>query len=85
MFINITGQVELKILKLIAKEMQKLVQKFRKEFTKNDRQRLEEYFEVNKSVASNWRKKSFPERRLKEFSYREGTLDTEELFSRIYS
>ena len=31
-------------------------------------QRLEEYFEVNKSVASNWRKNSFPERRLKEFS-----------------
>jgi hypothetical protein len=48
-------------------------------------QRLEEYFEVNKSVASNWRKNSFPGRRLKEFSYREGTLDTKELFSRIYS
>jgi len=47
--------------------------------------KLEEYFEVNKSVASNWRKNSFPERRLKEFSYREGTLDTKELFSRIYS
>ena len=37
--------------------------------------KLEEYFEVNKSVASNWRNNSFPERRLKEFLYREGTLD----------
>lgn len=48
-------------------------------------EKLEEYFDVNKSVASNWRKKSFPERRLKEFGYREGSLDTKELFSRIYS
>jgi hypothetical protein len=47
-------------------------------------QRLEEYFEVNKSVASNWRKKSFPDRRMKEFSYREGTLDLNTLFSKIY-
>jgi hypothetical protein len=37
-------------------------------------QKLEEYFEVNKSVSSGWRNKKFPERRLKEFSYREGTL-----------
>lgn len=47
-------------------------------------QRLEEYFKVNKSVASNWRKNSFPDRRLEEFSYREGSLDTKELFGRIY-
>lgn len=46
--------------------------------------KLEEYFEVNKSVVSKWRNESFPERRLKEFSYREGTLDIKELFSRIY-
>ena len=46
-------------------------------------QRLEEYFEVNKSVASKWRNSSFPERRLKEFSYREGTLDVNELFNKI--
>ena len=31
--------------------------------------KLEEYFNVNKSVASNWRKNSFPDRRLKEFLY----------------
>jgi hypothetical protein len=46
--------------------------------------KLEEYFEVNKSVSSKWRNESFPERRLKEFSYREGTLDLKELFGRIY-
>ena len=47
-------------------------------------QRLEVYFDVNKSVASNWRTINFPDRRMKEFSYREGTLDTMELFQRIY-
>jgi len=46
--------------------------------------KLEEYFNVNKSVASNWRKNSFPDRRLKEFLYREGTLDTNILIKRIY-
>lgn len=47
-------------------------------------QKLEEYFIVNKSIASNWRKKSFPERRIKEFLYREGTLDISILISKIY-
>lgn len=47
--------------------------------------KLEEYFDVNKSVSSKWRNDSFPERRLKEFGYREGTLDIKELFSKIYS
>lgn len=47
-------------------------------------QRLEEYFDVNKSVASKWRKTHFPERRLKEFSFREGTLNLKELFNKIY-
>lgn len=46
--------------------------------------KLEEYFEVTKSIASKWRNINFPERRLKEFSYREGSLDIEELFKRIY-
>jgi hypothetical protein len=47
--------------------------------------RLEEYFEVAKSVASGWRNdKGFPERRLKEFLYREGTLDIMELIKKIY-
>jgi len=47
-------------------------------------QKLEEYFEVTKSVSSKWRNYNFPERRLKEFSYREGTLDILELFKKIY-
>jgi len=46
--------------------------------------KLEDFFEVNKSVASFWRNSKFPERRLKEFFYREGTLDVKELISRIY-
>ena len=52
-------------------------------FKKNG-QKLEDYFEVTKAVASKWRKHSFPERRLKEFLYREGTLDVKELINRIY-
>ena len=47
-------------------------------------QKLEEYFEVNKSVSSKWRNDTFPDRRLKEFSYREGTLDVYELMNKIY-
>ena len=31
--------------------------------------KLEEYFEVNKSVSSKWRNDKFPDRRLKEFKY----------------
>lgn len=46
--------------------------------------KLEEYFEVNKSVSSKWRNESFPDRRLHEFMYREGTLDIKDLISRIY-
>lgn len=52
-------------------------------FKKYD-QKLEEYFKVTKSIASNWRKKQFPERRLKEFLFREGTLDVKELIDKIY-
>jgi hypothetical protein len=47
-------------------------------------QKLEEYYDITKAVASKWRKHSFPERRLKEFLYREGTLDVNELIDRIY-
>ena len=47
--------------------------------------RLEEYFEVNKSVSSGWRNNKFPDRRMKEFQYREGTLDIKILMSRIYT
>ena len=47
-------------------------------------QKLEEYFDVNKSVSSKWRNSSFPERRLNEFVWREGTSDLLELFNKIY-
>lgn len=47
-------------------------------------QKLEEYYIVNKSVASKWRNTSFPEKRLHEFVFREGTSDILELFKRIY-
>ena len=52
-------------------------------FKKFDK-KFEDYFGVTKAVSSKWRKKSFPERRLKEFLYREGTLDITELINRIY-
>lgn len=48
-------------------------------------QKIEEYYKVNKSVVSNWRKNNFPERRKDEFFYREGTLDIIELVKRIYN
>lgn len=47
-------------------------------------QKIEEYFNVNKSISSRWRNYSFPERRLDEFKYREGTTDIIELLKRIY-
>jgi hypothetical protein len=47
-------------------------------------QKIEEYFNVNKSISSRWRNKSFPQRRLDEFKYREGTIDIIELIKRIY-
>jgi hypothetical protein len=47
-------------------------------------QKLEDYFDVNKSVSSRWRNYGFPERRLNEFSYREGTIDIIELLKKIY-
>ncbi len=47
-------------------------------------QKLEEYYGVTKSVVSNWRKLSFPEKRLHEFVYKEDTQDVVELIKRIY-
>jgi len=47
-------------------------------------QKLEEYFKVNKSVSSKWRLTHFPESRLHEFVFREGTSDMIELLNRIY-
>lgn len=46
--------------------------------------KIEDYFQVNKSVASGWRNNKFPERRMKEFFFRENTLDIIELINRIY-
>lgn len=51
---------------------------------KKHNQKLEEFFEVNKSVASKWRNTNFPERRMNEFIWREGTSDIIELIKRIY-
>lgn len=48
-------------------------------------QKLEEYFDVNKSVASKWRNDKFPERRLKEFYFRERSLDVFSLIKSIYN
>jgi hypothetical protein len=52
-------------------------------FKKYD-QKLEEYFNVNKSVSSRWRTDYLPEKRLHEFVYREGTSDMIELLKKIY-
>lgn len=47
-------------------------------------QKLEDYFSVTKSVSSSWRNEHFPEKRLHEFAYKEGTSDIIELLKRIY-
>lgn len=47
-------------------------------------QKLEEYFNVTKSISSKWRNKNFPDGRLHEFMYREGSIDIIELISKIY-
>lgn len=47
-------------------------------------QKLEEYYKVAKPVASNWRTKKFPLRRVDEFFYREGSKDVYELIKKIY-
>lgn len=46
--------------------------------------KVEEYFEVTKSIVSKWRNVNVPEGRLNEFMVKEGSLDIHELFSRIY-
>lgn len=47
-------------------------------------QKLDDYYSVNKSVCSKWRNLNFPERRHKEFIWREGTDDIIKLIKRIY-
>jgi hypothetical protein len=46
--------------------------------------KLNQYFKVTKPVASNWRRKKFPERRKDEFFYREGSKNVVELIKNIY-
>jgi hypothetical protein len=46
--------------------------------------KLEEYFNVNKSVASKWRNISFPQKRLHEFTHRECSNNIIDLFLKIY-
>ena len=48
-------------------------------------QKVEEYFNIHKMSVSSWRKSNqIPERRLYEFSLREGSSDIEELFKILY-
>lgn len=47
-------------------------------------QKIYEYFNVNKSAITKWKNVSFPEKRLHEFVYREGTSDMIELIKRVY-
>lgn len=51
---------------------------------KKYKQKLENYYGVTKSVSSAWRNTSFPEKRLHEFVYKEGTSDLIELLKKIY-
>lgn len=47
-------------------------------------QKLQEYFNVSSPIVSIWKNKSFPGNRLKQFMDKEGTLDYNILFNRIY-
>lgn len=47
-------------------------------------QKLEQYFNVVKSVSSGWRHGKFPEKRLHEFCFREGSSNIYDLFKSIY-
>ena len=48
-------------------------------------QKVEEYFNLNKASISYWRSyNEIPEKRLLQFQLKEGTIDTKELFSKIY-
>lgn len=46
--------------------------------------KLQEYFNVSSPIISLWKKKHIPGIRLKEFLEKEGSLDTNILFERIY-
>lgn len=47
-------------------------------------QKMEDFFGVNKSVVSKWRNKKFPDSRMHEFVYKEGTSDIYKLFKELY-
>lgn len=48
------------------------------------KQRLHDYFNVSRPVASTWRNDKFPDSRLMEFIRREGHLSIIELFNILY-
>lgn len=48
-------------------------------------QKVEDYFNIGKQSVSDWRKNNeVPPKRLIEFNNREGTINTEELFIKLY-
>lgn len=47
-------------------------------------QRLHEYFNVSRPVASAWRNEKFPDSRLMEFVRREETISIIDLFDKLY-
>jgi hypothetical protein len=51
---------------------------------KKYRQDLNDYYSVTPSVASKWKHSYFPDSRLHEFAFKEGTTDVIELIKRIY-
>jgi hypothetical protein len=47
-------------------------------------QRLHDYFEVSRPVASTWRNERIPDVRLMEFVRKEGSMNIIELFNNLY-
>jgi hypothetical protein len=48
-------------------------------------QKVEEYFNTTRQSVSLWRKSNtIPEKRLLQIQIKEGSIDTKELFSKIY-
>ena len=51
---------------------------------KKHRQDLCDYYRVTPGVASRWKNSYFPEQRIHEFTFKEGSKDVFELIERIY-
>jgi len=51
---------------------------------KKYKQDLSDYYRVTPGVASRWKNSYFPDQRLHEFAYKEGTTNVVELIKRIY-